>query len=735
MSTNNKKILLDSPIQYMKGVGPKRAQEFQRKGIQSLEDALYYFPLRYEDRTRICGPKDLYKVEEGTSISVLATIQSVREIPLKGKKSRLIELVAIGDDGGLLSCTWFQSYKGLKEKLEIGKKFIFQGKLKKFRGAPQIIHPEFELQTASTSKKQKKSIHWGRVVPIYSRSEILSQKFIRETLFHCLEIAVPQLNDLLPDQVREKHQLISIQDAFKEIHFPSNYFAIDQISSNNLPPAYRRFIFEEFFKFQLILKMDRTKIKKLPAQSFSGKNELFELIKAQLPFELTQGQKQAIEEIRKDVAEPIAMNRIVQGDVGSGKTLVAILSACNILDQNAQVALMAPTEILAEQHYRLVQSLFENSSIRVALLTGSLPKKEKEKIQLGIREGHYHFVVGTHALIQASVQWNNLGLVIIDEQHRFGVNQRTQFLAQPGSNLSPHMVTMTATPIPRSLALTVFGELQVSTITELPAGRSPIKTKVIAGSERNKLYNLIKKEVSTGRQAYLVYPLVSESESEGFEHLKSVEKEFVRLKNGPLAELNIAFVHGKLPNEERLKIMNEFKEGKVHVLLSTTVIEVGVDVPNATVMGIENAERFGLSQLHQLRGRIGRGKHQGYCVLVTDSKPPSTSQANFDLEEGVEEESPWVRLQKLEISTSGFEISEFDLKLRGPGDFFGTKQSGSPTFRLADLVRDIDLLENARNAADLILQDDPNLSNAEHTNLKKWSSKVLEAASKNLKSG
>jgi ATP-dependent DNA helicase RecG len=424
--------------------------------------------------------------------------------------------------------------------------------------------------------------------------------------------------------------------------------------------------------------------------------------------------------------------------VGSGKTFVAFFAACEAIDNGRQVAYMAPTELLAEQHYQSALRVFEGTGVNVLLLTGSLPRAEKLAAQEKVRGGEAQLVIGTHALIQEAVTWKSLAMAIIDEQHRFGVKQRAALKEKAPPGAFPHILTMTATPIPRSLALTVFGELDVTTIDELPPGRQEILTKVIRGSDRDRLYNLVRKEADEKRQSYIVYPLVNASDKEGMEKIRSVEEEFARLGAGPLSGLRVAMVHGQMTAEERNDVMRRFKAHEFDVLVSTTVIEVGVDVPNATVMAVENAERFGLSQLHQLRGRVGRGTKKSYCVLVTDSAPPGarrveTTAANG--EEGVEEESPWVRLQVLERSRSGFDIAEHDLKLRGPGDFFGTKQSGSPTFRLADLSRDAQLLEAARTEAHRLYDEDPALEKPEHAELGRWFRSVLDEAAVTLKSG
>ena len=720
-----------------------RASAFARKGIITLQDALYNFPRRYEDRRRLCEPQDLVTLPDGIQVSVLARIERAREIPLRGRGKMMFEITAMGSRGDLLTCTWFHVYKGMREKFVTGTWAIFQGALKKYKGAPQIVHPDVEtLKEKPLPGKTAipTSLHWGRVVPIYSKSEKLSQKFIREITRLCLDAALPLAQDVLPASIRERHGLPGLAASLEEMHFPKELPPPSEVvlRTEQLSASVRRLIFEEFFKFQLVLLMDRAGIQPEPALPIRPKGHLAQELRRNVPYALTQAQEKAITEIVADLQKGTAMNRIVQGDVGSGKTFVAFFAACEAIENGMQVALMAPTEILAEQHYQNARKLFEGTKVGVVLLTGSLKAKDKAEIQERVRSGEAHLVIGTHALIQEAVKWQRLAMAIIDEQHRFGVKQRAALKekAPPGS--FPHILTMTATPIPRSLALTVFGELDVTTIDELPPGRQEIVTKVLKGSERDRLYNLIRREADQKRQSYLVYPLVSNSDKEGMEKMRSVEAEYERLASGPLAGLRLAMVHGQMPSDERNQIMRAFKAHEFDVLISTTVIEVGVDVPNATVMAVENAERFGLSQLHQLRGRVGRGSHKSFCVLVTDTAPPGVRQpapGPDGSDEGVEDESPWVRLLVLERSRSGFDIAEHDLKLRGPGDFFGTKQSGSPTFRLADLSRDAKLLELAREEAHRLFARDPKLEEPENEELGRWFRGVLDEAAVTLKSG
>jgi len=737
----SKAVSLETPLQFIKGVGPVRASAFSRKDVITVNDAIYYFPRRYEDRRRICSPIDLAAFPDGSQVTVLARIENLREVPLRGRKQKLLELTAMGEKADLLSCTWFHVYKGMKEKLPIGSWAIFTGAIKKYRGTSQITHPDVEILKEKPDAKLTeslfgKSLHWGRITPIYSRSDKLSQKLIREVINTSLEQGLPLVEEILPAPLRKKYDLLEIRSALQEMHFPKKIAPLTEaLTTENLHPAVRRLIFEEFFKFQLVLLMDRSQMKQEPAQAFHIRGSLFPKMRKNLPYTLTHAQERAIADVLKDLQKEVAMNRIVQGDVGSGKTMVALFALAEAAENNLQGALMAPTEILAEQHYANALKLFAGTEVTIGFLTGSLSRAEKVAAQEKIQNGEWKIVIGTHALIQEAVNWKNLAFVVIDEQHRFGVRQRTFLKEKSLPGKAPHILTMTATPIPRSLALTIFGELAVSSIDELPPGRQEIITKVLRGKDRDRLYGLIRKEAEAGRQSYIVYPLVSDSDKEGMERLKSAESEFERLQSTHLAGLRLALVHGQMKSEERNEVMRAFKEKKYDVLISTTVIEVGVDVPNATVMAIENSERFGLSQLHQLRGRVGRGEHKSYCVMVTDSPPPGMIRKTESLEEGIDDESPWTRLLILEKSRDGFAIAEEDLKIRGPGDFFGTKQSGSPSFRLADLSRDARLLEIARQEAQDIYQNDPKLEKPENMGLKKFFHTVMEEASVTLKSG
>lgn len=705
-------------------------QYFRRLGIETLRDALHYFPFRYEDRRKVFRPKELATVPEGSLVSVAARVVDVREKPGKLGK-RLIELRAVGVDGGELTCTWFHAYKGMMAHLMGFSEAVFTGQLKIFRGRAQLIHPDVARSDGGSS------LHWGRIVPIYSTTEGLSQKYLRETIAKALELGLPLVEEELPAPLRARLGLVDLKQAIREMHFPAELPRFDVESATDVPPAFYRLIFEEFFKYQILRLHDARHKVKEKAPALEIKNRTVARIRKNLPFTLTNGQEAAIAEIRADIRETQPMNRILQGDVGSGKTLVAFMSLAEAVDNGRQGVLMVPTETLAEQHFKGAEKVFANTGVRIALLTGSQSAKEKRAAQAAIAKGEIDLVIGTHALIQESVEWNDLALIVIDEQQRFGVRQRARLRSPGKRNEVPHLLTMTATPIPRSLALTVFGDLHVSSLREMPKDRLPIKTKALHGSERQKVYNLFVREARAGRQGYLIYPLVQDSEKEGMERLKSVVAEYERLKNGPLASLRLGMLHGQMPAEERQLLMQAFARHELDVLISTTVIEVGIDVPNATVIAIEHAERFGLAQLHQLRGRVGRGAHQSYCVLVTDI-PRNTAAAEPRLlfsDEAGDEGAAWARLEVLEKSTDGFAIAEADLKFRGPGDFLGTKQSGAPAFRLANLERDRATFELARDEADSILRTDPRLDSPQNTGLRTFLFRAHAELGFTLKSG
>lgn len=632
------------------------------------------------------------------------------------------------DGESQLFLKWFYLPKGLDTKLLAGARVIATGTIKMYRGVPEIVHPElnFSLESATSGD----SAHLGRIIPVYRELEGVPTRTLRKVLFEAVARFLPLFEDDLPKSLVEKHRFPGYQKAVKDIHFPETSgqtpLEVIQALIEFRSDAHRRLIYEEFLKFEYLILKQRLKMERAKGYTLS-RNEiepaLAGLIKA-LPFKLTGDQKKTIEEIVKDFCGTHPMNRLVQGDVGAGKTIVAFLTAALIIAQGGQVALMAPTEILAEQHLKSCHR-FLDGKVEAVLLTGSTTAKERRELLSRIERGDPLFVIGTHALIEDDVVFKSLKYVIIDEQHRFGVEQRRSLRLKGVSQsagrdrLLPHNLVMTATPIPRTLALTVFGDLLVSTIKEMPPGRTPIITRLAQNaSERSLAYTTILRELQNGRQAYYICPLVNESQAEGFENLKSVIQEAERLQKHVFPNHKVALLHGQMKSAEKDAVMDDFKSGRSHILVSTTVVEVGVDVPNATVIVVEHAERFGLSQLHQLRGRVGRGSLQSYCFLFSH---PNTTETTRE------------RLSLLEKTADGFKLAEEDLKIRGPGEFLGTRQSGDLPFKMADLVRDIDILQTARSDAEELLKTDPDLADSKNVSLRRYYEREGRLQSERLK--
>lgn len=725
-------ISLDASIQYLNGVGPKRAELFAKIGLLTIRDALNYLPYRHEDRRHIQTPGELLGAPEGSLVCVAARILSVKESHRRGRKGTIIELQGEGVDGSPMSAIWFHSFQGFREKLErmsASGELVFMGPLSRGPyGSVRFNHPEIE------HKGPAGSLHWGRIVPIYSTTSGLGQRSLRETIHRALQIGIPLIEDDLPEDLRTRLQLPSISSCLLSLHYPTEPLAAETaLTTEELPRPVIRLIFEEFFKYHLQKTQSGLHRKQEKSLVFELKNRFGIMIRKNLSFQLTDGQENALAEIRSDLNRSEPMSRILQGEVGSGKTLVALLALAEAADNGFQGALLAPTETLAEQHYATAKKVLAGTGIELTLVTGSMAAKEKKQALSKIASGEVSLAIGTHSLLQEKVTWKSLGLVVIDEQHRFGVKQRARLRVADNQGLVPHLLTMTATPIPRSLALTLFGDLDVSSLRELPKNRLPILTKALPGSERQKVYNLFHKEARAKHQSYLIYPLVADSEKEGMEKLKSVEAEYTRLSAGPLKGLRLAMVHGKIPPKERQDIIAKFARGETDVLIATTVIEVGIDVPNATVIAIENAERFGLAQLHQLRGRVGRGASQGYCVLLSDV--PRRKNVTYFSEDADSGEGSWNRLDVLEKSADGFALAEADLKIRGPGDFLGTRQSGAPAFRFANLSRDLGLFESAKKEAQTLISSDPTLSLLPHRPLQDFFARAQERLGFTLQSG
>lgn len=666
--------LLSTPLQYVRGVGPKRAADLARAGMQTVEDLLLRFPLRYEDRATPCEIRNL---RPGMTATVTAEVVSSGVRQTRRPGFRLFEAIVRDATGGITKAV-FPNQAFLKDVFVPQQRVVLYGPLE-FRpsGGLQFTNPEYELIRADADDDDG-SVHTGRIVPVYEKAGTMTPRMQRVLVHRLLRELPEQVADPVPAPIRAARGLPERVAAIRGVHFPEA--GADMTALNALQtPAHQRLIFEEFFLFQagMILRKRRHAEDRKP-RPVTVDDRIRDAARQILPFKLTNGQKVALREIVDDMRREEPMNRLLQGDVGAGKTIVALMAAVVAMENGLQVAFMAPTEILADQHYLTIRRLLANTRYRVASLTGSLSAAKRREVRAEIASGTAHLVVGTHALAEEDLAFRELGLVIIDEQHRFGVMQRASLRAK-GSN--PDVLVMTATPIPRTLALTTYGDLDVSVIRELPPGRQPIQTVSKSESKREEIYRLLRKELVAGRQAYVIYPLVEDSDKVD---LRAATAMADHLQQEVFQEYHVALLHGRLKQEEKDRVMGAFARGDVHVLVSTTVVEVGVDVPNATVMVVEHAERFGLSQLHQLRGRVGRGVHASTCVLLYQFPLSDDAKA---------------RLAALVETTDGFVIAERDLEIRGPGDFFGTRQSGMPTLRVGDLLRDHSLMEEARREA------------------------------------
>lgn len=687
---------LETPLVYLKGVGPKRAELLQKElGVFTYEQLLHHYPFRYIDRTRF------YKVNElNPDMPLVQVIGKLMTKETIGEKHKKRIVAKFADETGTMELVWFQSLKWVEDNIYRGNTYIAFGKPNFFNGGFSISHPDLE-----TYPRQ----HTGKVTgnltlqPIYHSTEKLKKSFldskgIQKLIYQILELHVNEVRETLPNYILEKYKLIGKKEALINIHFPAN--------TNALQQAERRLKFEELFFIQLqLLHNKHLRGLKFKGAVFSNVGERVNRFYNEIiPFDLTNAQKRVIKEIRIDTQRGAQMNRLVQGDVGSGKTVVALMSMLLANDNGCQACMMAPTEILARQHYESLVGMLKGELVNVAILTGSTTKKQRTILHQQLENGEIDILVGTHALIEDKVRFKNLGLVVIDEQHRFGVEQRAKLWRK--NVVPPHVLVMTATPIPRTLAMTLYGDLDVSVIDELPAGRKPIDTRHLVEGQRMRMFGFMKQEIAKGRQVYIVYPLIKESEKLDLLHLEAgIEQLSYQF---PRPQYQISIVHGKLSNADKAYEMQRFIDGKTQIMVATTVIEVGVNVPNASVMVIENAERFGLSQLHQLRGRVGRGAEQSFCILMSKDKLNPTSKK---------------RLETMVRTNNGFEISEIDLELRGPGDITGTMQSGTIELKVADLAKDQVILQEARNTVIEIFDKDPNVENPENSLLKSFLSK------------
>lgn len=676
---------LDTPIQYCKGVGPRRAELLKKIGIATVEDALWYFPWRYEDRGNL---RKIGRLSFGSFETVSGEVVSAEVVQTKRRRVNVFELT-ISDGSGFLAGSWFNQ-PFMKKSFAVGQKVILSGVVKSnpYRGGiPQMDNPEYEIM--DDEEGEAVLIHTGRTVPVYRATAGLSVRAIRSMMKGIIDSCAGAVRECLPVHLIDRYSLMPAAEAVAEVHFPEREKRIESLNRGR-SAAHRRLSFEELFVLELGLALRKKGLSiEKKGISFSGPVRLEAELRKGLPFALTRAQERVIGEIKRDMAAERPMNRLVQGDVGCGKTVVAVIAALMAVENGYQAAVMAPTEILAEQHARNITALAAPVGIRTVLLTGSLRKKAREAALAEIASGSARIVIGTHALIEEDVSFHRLGLAVIDEQHRFGVLQRSTLTSK---GYGPDVLVMTATPIPRTLALTVYGDLDVSVIDEMPPGRSPVDTKLFFESRRRDAYQLIENELGKGRQVYVVYPLVEETEKSD---LKAATEMAAHLQNDVFPKRRVGLLHGRMKGAEKETVMRAFQSGETHILVSTTVIEVGVDVPNATVMVIEHPERFGLAQLHQLRGRVGRGAHQSSCILMGP---------RMFAEEARERLNAFVR------TTDGFRIAEEDLRLRGPGEFFGTRQSGLPDLRAANIVRDADLLEKSRDEAFALIRDDPELA-------------------------
>jgi ATP-dependent DNA helicase RecG len=661
---------LATPLQFLKGVGPRRAADLERAGLLTIEDLLYRFPLRYEDRSRL-QPIASLKAGQTAAVAGRVLVSGLRSTRRPGFK---IFEAAIDDGSGSVRAVWLnQPY--LKDIFMRGQHVVLYGQVEA-RGSLslQITNPQYEI----LDEEEGETIHTGRIVPVYEKTGTVTPKMQRRLVWDVLQKLPSDLPDGLPDEVRTRLALPSRYAALMATHFPPADLVVAALNAF-ATPAQRRLIFEEAFTFQMgVLARRQIAGAERKPHTIRVDDRIRDSARAVLPFKLTNGQKQSLKEIVDDLQKPRPMNRLLQGDVGAGKTIVALLASLVAMENGLQVAFMAPTEILAEQHFTNISRLLQPSRFRVALLTGSTAGSVRREQLAEVQSGAINLVVGTHALVQGDVAFKQLGLVVIDEQHRFGVLQRAT-LREKG--LHPDVLVMTATPIPRTLALTVYGDLDVSMIRELPAGRLVIKTTARPESRREEMYQFMREQLDAGRQAYVIYPLVEESAKVD---LKAATEMADHLATEVFPAYKVGLLHGRMKFDAKDRVMKAFLSGELQILVSTTVVEVGVDVPNASVMIVEHAERFGLSQLHQLRGRVGRDRHQSYCFLLYQY--PLTEEARE-------------RLKAMTDTTDGFEIAERDLRLRGPGDFFGTRQAGVPTFRMIDLVRDRALLDAAQQEA------------------------------------
>ena len=690
-------VQLTTPIQFIKGVGPKRSEALFQAGIETVEDLLYYFPRRHLDRTSVTNCKDLKKD------SVVTVVGIVKSCSMKTIRRGKLFQVLIEDNTGFLTLTWFNGIRYVQGSIKVGDRLATHGKVDFYKGF-QIVHPEYDKLDIDSEP-----LSTGSVIPLYPlnekfRSAGLEHRSLRKFIRN-IQSQLNKIPDFYTEDFKQKNNLIDRSNALNAIHFAKDV--------GHLKKAIHRLKFDEHFFLQLGVALKKETLDRIGTNPLNKTGPYAKLIYDQLTFELTIAQKRALKEIHDDMKKPVMMNRLLQGDVGCGKTIVAILASAIAVDNKAQVAIMAPTEILAHQHYEVFKKYTDIAKVTSAILVGNTNPKERKPILDGLKNGKIRIVVGTHALIQKDVEFKKLGLVIVDEQHRFGVLQRGDLVAK-GQN--PHFLAMTATPIPRTLSITYYGDMDISVIDEMPKDRLPITTTVVQPARLTKVYNFINEQVKRGQQCMVVYPLVEETEKSDLVAATEAHQE---LSEKIFPEYKVGLIHGRMKKEDKDTVMESFLLNKINILVSTTVIEVGIDIPNATVMLVEHAERFGLTQLHQLRGRVGRSTHKSYCILV---------QRNFtDLGNQ--------RLRIMESTNDGFKIADEDLKMRGPGVFFGIQQSGFFNFKIANLISDGKILKEARSAAFALIKDDPSLQKPNNALIKQHFQKHYQYLLKNMSIG
>ena len=672
---------LDTPIQFIKGVGPKRAEVLHSLGISTIKDLLYYFPRKYVDRTSL---STIGSIQEGDEVNLVGRVKSVN---LRRMKKGNFVTANVADHTGSIRLMWFNAADYIHQSLKVGDLLTIHGKVAAYKGSHQIVHPEYDKLNANEI-----SLTTGFIIPVYPLTDDLKKsglenRNLRKIIYLALQ-SVENIDDHFDTDLREQFDIQDLNTALRNIHYPKDFVSLEK--------SVHRLKYDEHFFLQLLLAKRKSKIKENKYDSIKFKTKSYNKILKNLHFELTGSQQLSLREIVDDFLSENPMNRMIQGDVGCGKTIVSILASAIVVDNNYQVAIMAPTDLLSKQLFKNFKSQFESIGVECTLLVGSLKPKEKNKVLGEIKSGKSNIIIGTHALFQKDVIFNNLGFVVIDEQHRFGVNQRQKLLSKSNN---PNLMAMTATPIPRTLAITYNGDMDLSIIDELPKNRPDIHTSFIEKENLSTAFNFIREKVEDGGQTIIVYPLINESEKQD---LSAAVESYEYLRDNIFPDLTVGLMHGKLEDENKNLEMKNFMKGEIDILVSTTVVEVGIDNPNVNVMLINNSERFGLSQLHQLRGRVGRGTMESYCLLCSDSESPKTKE----------------RLSIIVNSRNGFEIADEDLKLRGPGEFFGEKQSGFVKFKIADLITDGPIIRDARMKAFEIIKNDANLSQENHSFIK-----------------